>query len=77
MSAFRSLWGIRSDARQKEGTIDSQVVELKRQIAAASHVLGREYMTMNYGHGASYCVTKSSVASVPFVLSSMGIAAES
>jgi DNA invertase Pin-like site-specific DNA recombinase len=35
---------VRSDAQQKEGTIESQVVELKRQIAAAGHVLVREYI---------------------------------
>ena len=35
---------VSSDAQQKEGTIDSQVVELKRQIAAAGHVLVREYI---------------------------------
>jgi site-specific DNA recombinase len=34
---------VSSDAQQKEGTIESQVVELKRQIAAAGHVLVREY----------------------------------
>jgi site-specific DNA recombinase len=34
---------VSSDAQQKEGTIESQVVELKRQIAAAGHVLIKEY----------------------------------
>ena len=34
---------VSSDAQQKEGTIESQVVELKRQIAAAGHVLAKEY----------------------------------
>jgi DNA invertase Pin-like site-specific DNA recombinase len=35
---------VSSGAQQKEGTIDSQVVELKRQIAAAGHVLVKEYI---------------------------------
>jgi site-specific DNA recombinase len=34
---------VSTDAQEKEGTIESQVFELKRQIAAASHVLVREY----------------------------------
>jgi site-specific DNA recombinase len=34
---------VSSDAQQKEGTIESQVAELKRQIAAAGHVLVKEY----------------------------------
>ena len=37
-----------SDTQQKEGTIESQVVELKRQIAAAGHVLVREYIDDGY-----------------------------
>ena len=35
---------VSSDAQQKEGTIESQVVDLKRQIAAAGHVLVKEYI---------------------------------
>jgi site-specific DNA recombinase len=35
---------VSSDAQQKEGTIESQVAELKRQIAAAGHVLVKEYV---------------------------------
>ena len=35
---------VSSDAQQKEGTIESQVVELKKQIAAAGHVLVKEYI---------------------------------
>jgi site-specific DNA recombinase len=35
---------VSSDAQQKEGTIESQVVELKRQIAAAGHELVKEYI---------------------------------
>ncbi len=35
---------VSSDAQQKEGTIESQVAELKRQIAAADHVLVKEYI---------------------------------
>jgi hypothetical protein len=34
---------VSTDAQQKEGTIESQVLELKRQIAAAGDVLVREY----------------------------------
>jgi hypothetical protein len=35
---------VSTDAQQKEGTIESQVAELKRQIAAAGHVLIKEYI---------------------------------
>jgi site-specific DNA recombinase len=35
---------VSSDAQQKEGTIESQVAELKRQIAAAGHILVKEYI---------------------------------
>ena len=35
---------VSTDAQQKEGTIESQVAELKRQIAEAGHVLVREYI---------------------------------
>jgi DNA invertase Pin-like site-specific DNA recombinase len=35
---------VSSDAQQKEGTIESQVAELKRQIAAAGHVLVKQYI---------------------------------
>src|SRR6266436_2358368 len=35
---------VSTDAQQKEGTIESQVAELKRQIAAAGHVLVKEYI---------------------------------
>jgi site-specific DNA recombinase len=35
---------VSSDAQKKEGTIESQVVELKRQIAAAGDVLVKEYI---------------------------------
>jgi len=34
---------VSTDAQEKEGTIESQVFELKRQIAAAGHLLVREY----------------------------------
>ena len=39
---------VSSDAQQKEGTIESQVVELKRQIAAGGHVLVKEYIDDGY-----------------------------
>jgi predicted site-specific integrase-resolvase len=39
---------VSTDAQQKEGTIDSQVVELKRQIAAAGQVLLKEYIDDGY-----------------------------
>jgi DNA invertase Pin-like site-specific DNA recombinase len=35
---------VSTDAQQKEGTIESQLVELKKQIAAAGHVLAEEYI---------------------------------
>ena len=35
---------VSSDAQRLEGTIESQVAELKRQIAAAGHVLVKEYL---------------------------------
>ena len=34
---------VSSDAQQKEGTIESQVVALRRQIATAGHELVKEY----------------------------------
>src|SRR5258708_16788532 len=39
---------VSTDAQKQEGTIESQVVELKRQIAAAGHVLIREYIDDGY-----------------------------
>jgi site-specific DNA recombinase len=39
---------VSTDVQQKEGTIDSQVLELKRQIAAAGDVLVREYVDDGY-----------------------------
>jgi site-specific DNA recombinase len=39
---------VSTDAQQKEGTIDSQVAELRRQIAAAGHVLVKEYIDDGY-----------------------------
>jgi site-specific DNA recombinase len=39
---------VSTDAQQKEGTIDSQVAELKRQIAAAGHVLVKQYIDDGY-----------------------------
>jgi DNA invertase Pin-like site-specific DNA recombinase len=39
---------VSTDAQQKEGTIDSQVLELKRQIAAAGDVLVKEYTDDGY-----------------------------
>ena len=39
---------VSTDAQQKEGTIQSQVAELKRQIAAAGHVLVKEYIDDGY-----------------------------
>ena len=39
---------VSTDAQQKEGTIESQVVELKRQIAVAGHVLAAEYIDDGY-----------------------------
>ena len=39
---------VSTDAQQKEGTIASQVLELKRQIAAAGDVLVKEYVDDGY-----------------------------
>src|SRR5215472_5296921 len=39
---------VSTDAQQKEGTIDSQVTELKRQIAGAGHVLVKQYIDDGY-----------------------------
>jgi site-specific DNA recombinase len=39
---------VSTDAQQKEGTIESQLVELRRQISAAGHVLVREYIDDGY-----------------------------
>ena len=39
---------VSTDAQQKEGTIESQVLELKRQIAAAGDVLVKEYVDNGY-----------------------------
>ena len=39
---------VSTDAQQKEGTIGSQVLELKRQIAAAGDVLVKEYVDDGY-----------------------------
>ena len=36
---------VSTDAQQKEGTIESQVLEIERQIAAAGDVLVKEYST--------------------------------
>jgi site-specific DNA recombinase len=39
---------VSTDAQQKEGTIESQVLELKRQIAAAGDVLIKEFIDDGY-----------------------------
>jgi len=39
---------VSTDAQQKEGTIESQIVELKRQIADAGQVLVKEYIDDGY-----------------------------
>jgi DNA invertase Pin-like site-specific DNA recombinase len=39
---------VSSDLQKKEGTIASQVIELKKQIAAASDVLVKEYIDDGY-----------------------------
>jgi DNA invertase Pin-like site-specific DNA recombinase len=39
---------VSTDAQQKEGTIESQVLELKRQIAAVGDVLVKEYVDDGY-----------------------------
>jgi len=35
---------VSSDTQKNEGTIESQIAELKRQIATAGHVLVKEYI---------------------------------
>src|SRR5260370_2521819 len=39
---------VSTDGQKQEGTIESQVAELKRQIAAAGHVLVKEYIDGGY-----------------------------
>ena len=39
---------VSTDAQQKEGTIESQLVELRRQITVAGHVLAAEYIDDGY-----------------------------
>jgi predicted site-specific integrase-resolvase len=39
---------VSTEGQQKEGTIESQIVELKKQIAAAGHVLVKEYVDDAY-----------------------------
>jgi site-specific DNA recombinase len=39
---------VSTDAQEKEGTIKSQVFELKRQVAAAGHMLVKEYIEDGY-----------------------------
>jgi site-specific DNA recombinase len=51
MTKAASYARVSTDAQQKEGTIESQIVELKRQIAAAGHVLVKEYVDNGYSGG--------------------------
>jgi site-specific DNA recombinase len=39
---------VSTDAQQKEATIESQLFELKKQVAAAGHVLVKEYIDDGY-----------------------------
>ena len=39
---------VSTDAQKQEGTIESQIAELRRQIAAVSHVLVKEYIDDGY-----------------------------
>ena len=39
---------VSTDAQQKEGTIESQLVELRKQVAAAGHELVEEYIDDGY-----------------------------
>jgi Resolvase, N terminal domain len=39
---------VSTDAQQKEGTIESQLVELRRQITAVGHALAEEYIDDGY-----------------------------
>jgi len=40
---------VSTDAQQKEGTIESQLVELRKQVAAAGHELVEEYIDDGFG----------------------------
>ena len=39
---------VSTDAQQKEGTIESQLAELRKQVAAAGHELVEEYIDDGY-----------------------------
>ena len=39
---------VSTDAQKQEGTIESQIAELRRQIVAAGHVLVKEYIDDGY-----------------------------
>jgi DNA invertase Pin-like site-specific DNA recombinase len=39
---------VSTDAQQKEATIESQLAELKKQIAGAGHLLVKEYIDDGY-----------------------------
>ena len=39
---------VSTDAQQKEGTIESQLVELRKQVAVAGHELVEEYIDDGY-----------------------------
>ena len=39
---------VSTDAQKQEGTIESQIAELKRQITSAGHALVREYIDDGY-----------------------------
>jgi hypothetical protein len=44
-----ALYGrVSTDGQQKEGTIESQLVELRKQVAAAGHELVKEYSRANH-----------------------------
>jgi len=43
---------VSTEAQQKEGTIESQIAELKRQIAAAGHELVKEYIDDGHSGGS-------------------------
>jgi DNA invertase Pin-like site-specific DNA recombinase len=45
---------VSTDAQQKEGTIESQVLELKRQIAAAGDVLVSQRPPKEFGRDLSH-----------------------
>ena len=56
---------VSTDAQQKDGTIESQLVELKKQIAATGHVLVREYIDDGYPRSAYPAAARAPRSATP------------